>query len=537
MSNAPGVGISRGQTAAPRRQASWFDWLASMLFLGLGLGLILPKYITGNAMPGDLGDGRFNLAVLEVFYRSLVHLLHGRGADFLNAPFFYPWPRVTNFSDTLWGDGPVYALARALGADALGAFRAWFVAGLVLTYAAAFLSFRKLRLGPWGAAAGAFLFTFALPMTAQFSHAQLIYRLWVPPAVVALDGLLTRGSLCAGAACLLFLALQLLASIYIGLFLFLLLIAYGVASYLVGGERLALTSFADLKGGGAGWLAWTSVIFAIGIAILALVAVPYHTVQSLYGFGRSWPEVADLLPRPGSFLLAAPSLIWPDLSGWFHYPAIWEQQLFPGFAAIIGIAWYLASPAARRQNPLTTVMLATTGILFLATIDVGGHSFYRLIFPIPGFSAMRVVSRVILVMMLPAAVLVGTLIDELNTRGTMHGGGRALAVLLAALLVAECSLVREDQSTPAAWRGRAEALLRQLPKPLPPDAILVLKTPTMHADVTAWIYGQVDADDAAARLGIHTINGYSGNFPPTWKTPATCSDIGHDLRAGRHFLA
>lgn len=67
-------------------------------------------------------------------------------------------------------------------------------------------------------------------MADQFYHAQLVYRLWVPPAVVAFDRFLTRRSLRAGAACVLFVALQLAAIIYLGLFLCLLLSSYAAAS-------------------------------------------------------------------------------------------------------------------------------------------------------------------------------------------------------------------------------------------------------------------------------------------------------------------
>jgi hypothetical protein len=55
--------------------------------------------------------------------------------------------------------------------------------------------------------------------------------------VVALDSLLTKGSLRAGATCVLFLAFQLAANVYLGLFLCLLLASYGVAVFLVGRDR------------------------------------------------------------------------------------------------------------------------------------------------------------------------------------------------------------------------------------------------------------------------------------------------------------
>ena len=510
--------------------------LAMALFLGFGLCLVLPRYLAGGAMPGDLGDARFNLAVLESFARTLHGFLLGRPADFLNAPFFYPWPRVTNFSDTFWGDGEVYALARAFGAGELGAFRAWVLAGFALTYAATFLSLRKLGLRPWGAAAGAFLFAFPLPMAAQFSHAQLVYRLWVAPALVALDRLLTRGSYRAGAAAVLFVALQFAASIYIGLFLCLLLASYAAAMAAAGRRRMMLPSIEGLRSGGLARCGGAAILLLAGLGVLAVVAIPYHQAQIMYRFGRSWPEVASLLPRPGSYLLAGASRIYPDLSRWFAYPAVWEQQLFPGFAPIIALGWFLASPAARRRNPLAAIMLAATGILFLATVDLGGWSVYRLIFPIPGFSALRAVCRVILVLMLPPAILFGMLIDDLAGPKRRPAVGCGLAVALCVLLVAECSLVRQDFSAPADWRQRAEALQSRLPEKLPPGAIVVVKTATPHADITAWIHEQIDAEVVAATLGIRTMNGYSGNFPPTWKTPATCRDVSDDLRSGRHFL-
>ncbi|MGH7049096.1 MAG: DUF7024 domain-containing protein [Acetobacteraceae bacterium] len=520
-----------------RGGAKWLAaLLAAIVFLGLGLGLVLPRYLTGGAMPGDLGDARFNLAVLESFTRTLHRLFDGRSADFLAAPFFYPWPRVANFSDTFWGDGWVYALARALGTGELGAFRAWVLVGFALTYATTFLSLRKLGLRPWGAAGGAFLFAFPLPMTAQLGHAQLVWRLWVAPAVVALDRLLTRGSWRAGAACLLFLALELVASIYIGLFLCLLLASYAIATAAVARSGVRLPSLAELRSRRLADRAGTAILLLAGLGVLAVVAIPYHEVQAMYGFGRSWPEVASLLPRPGSYLLAGASRIYPDLSSWFAYPAVWEQQLFPGLAPLIALGWFLLSPRARARNPAARVLLTTTGILFMATIDLHGWSFYRLIFPIPGFSAMRAVCRVILVLMLPPAILFGMLTDDLAGSAQRPMLCQSLAVALSILLITECSLVRQDFSAASEWRARAHALEARLPGDLPPDAILAVKSATRHTDITAWTYGQLDAEIVAATLGIRTINGYSGNFPPTWKTPATCRDVGEDLRAGRHFL-
>src|SRR5262249_37581333 len=151
-----------------------------------------------------------------------------------------------------------------------------------------FVSLRMLGLHTWGAAAGAFLFTFALPMAAQFNHAQLVYRLWVPPAVLAFDRFLTRRSLQAGATCLLFVALQLAVSIYLGLFLCPLLTCYAVALCLLARNRLAPPlGVAAFRSAGTAELLTTGILLASGLVVLAIVWIPYFEVRSMYGFTRS----------------------------------------------------------------------------------------------------------------------------------------------------------------------------------------------------------------------------------------------------------
>jgi hypothetical protein len=527
----------RDQASAHRSVASWQDLLALLLFLLLGIGVVLYPYTTGREIPGDLGDARFNLALLEFFYRTLLAAFADRSTDFLDAPFYYPWPRVTNFSDTHWGDAEFYALIRALGVDLIASFQLWFVAAFALTYLAAFVSLRMLNLRSWGAAVGAFLFAFSLPMAAHFDHVQLAHRLWVPPSVVAFHRLLTRRSLRAGAACVLFIALQLAISIYLGLFLCLLLASYGAALCLLARDHLVPLR-AALRRPGAGELITAGTLLVLGLVVLAIVAIPYLDVQSMYGFDRSWDEVVGTLPRFSSYLLAGASQLWPNLSARSSLPFVEEHQIFPGLAAFIPLAWFLLSTRARTRQPLAAPMIATVVILFGITIDLGGHTLYRLIYAIPGFSALRAVTRIILVMMLPLAALLGMMIDDLvATRGN-HLFRSLVAVTLSAFLVAECSLIDRYSTSPSVWRARFDALEAHLPKKLPPHAVLAIASgPLKPGDIWPWILAQTDADLAAVTLGMSTLNGYSGNVPPTWRTMASCQDIGDNLRAGRHFLA
>jgi hypothetical protein len=523
---------------APRHDAARpKDVLAAILFLVLGIGLVLHPYATGRQMPGGLVDARFNFALLEFFYRTLLAILHGQAGNFLNAPFFYPWPRVTNFSDTHWGDAELYALVRSLGVDMLTSFQAWFVAGFVLTYVATFVCMRMLGVRTWGAAGGAFLFTFALPMAAQFNHAQLVYRLWVPPAVVAWDSFLTRRSLRAGAACVLFVALQLAASIYLGFFLCLLLAAYLAALCLFARSRLVLPLWTSFRSASAAELVTAGILLASGFVVLGVVGIPYFEAQSMYGFPRSLDNA--VLPRPGSYLLAGPSRLWPNLSATFAYPLVWEHQIFPGLAAIIPLAWFLLSKRARARQPLVVPMLATLAVLCAITIDLDGHTLYQLIYSIPGFSAIRAVTRIILVMMLPLAMLFGMLIDNLAATQAYRLRRYFLIMALFVLLVAECSLINQNSSAPSDWRARLNAIEARLPKTLPPHSVLAIASePQKPGQVDyPWILAQTDAILVAVTLGIRTLNGYSGNIPATWKPMTTCRDIGDNLHAGQRFLA
>lgn len=518
---------------------SWpTDLLALALFLAFGIVGPLHSFTIGQGLPGDLGDSRLNLTVLEFFNRTLIATLHGQPASFVNAPFFYPWPRVTNFADTLWGDAEVYAVFRALGLGQLASFRAWFVAASVLTYVAAFISFRQFGLRAWGAAAGAFLFTFCLPMAAQFNHVQLVYRLWIPPAVLALHRFLTRQSVRAGAACVLFLGLQLAVSIYLGLFLCLLLAAYALALCLVARHHVFSLRWTALRAASTAELVMAGAMLIAGLAVIAVVAIPYREVQAMYGFVRPWPDVASQLPHLGSYLLTGISFLWPDLTGTLRYALVWEQQLFPGAASVVAVGWFAVSRRARLHQPLAAPMLMAAAIVVAITLNLHGHTLYRLIYQLPGFVAIREVARVILVVMLPVAVLFGLLIDDLADTARRGPIRYAMAVALSALLVAECSLIRVPASAPQDWRARTAALEAELPKPPPPHAILAVATPPGSAvGFWPWVIVQTDAQLVAISLGIPTLNGYSGNLPNGWKTMSMCADVAHDIRAGRHFRA
>ena len=140
-------------------------------------------------------------------------------------------------------------------------------------------------------------------------------------------------------------------------------------------------------------------------------------------------------------------------------------------------------------------------------------------------------------MMLPLAAVLGMMIDDLVAVRANRFPGRLLAVALSGFVVAECSLIEPYSSSPSDWRARLAAVEAQLPANLPPDAVIAVAAPTQSTDDDDNWQPQMDAQLAAVMLGVGTLNGYSANWPPTWKIMTTCRDVGENLRAGRHFLA
>ncbi len=517
-----------------------FEFLIASFFLLIGLALIVLPISSGTRLPSDEVDGRFNFAVLEYIWRCLSGLMHGHAANFLDAPFFYPWPRVTNFADTLWGEAAPYVIARAAGAGEFTAYQIWFDAAFVLSYASAYWCLRKFGLTPVGAAVGAFLFTFALPVTYQHGHQQLLYRLWIPPAVLAFDRFIKECNWMAGAATILFIALQLAANIYLGLFLVLLLLSYGSTAVAIGFYRSALPHLSEIRMPRGGEIVITTLLLLGAGAILMVVAIPYFDVARSYGFTRPWSTVADGLPRLQSYFLMSGSRLWPDLSSLISVPSIGEQKIFPGLAAFVAVAWFAVSKPARERHAPASTLLISAAILTAITLDVGGYSIFRLIYPLPGFGAIRAVSRVILVTLFPLAALVGFLVDDLYAAAAHRIQWYFVAVLFVGFLVVESCDIETGSTDFAVWRAREVALEGQFPKPLPQDAVLAISAPPLDQSNSksahSWNATQVDAEVAAVTLGIHTINGYSGNFPPTWKGPTTCADVGSDIRAANHFF-
>jgi hypothetical protein len=553
------------------RQRRW-GVVFAVFVLAAGMVLV-PFRATGfrlTNLPGDEIDSHFNLYVLEHGWQWL----SGKQPRFWDAPFFYPQPNVLAYSDNHLGTLPLYAVFRIVGLDRETAFQCWFLTLFVLNYCAALWVLRRWQTSWSGAAAGAYLFAFGLPLVMQLGHVQLIPRFPVPLAAHFGVRLCRSGRAREALGLGAMMVWQCYATIYVGYFLILFLAVFlsiyavlywrtelAAAVRRVGWEALlpplllltwayaslpqhprgaAVLAAAGLLYGGwryrdlvsriwgeGGWRRLCSHFAVLGGCCLALSPLlrPYLEMSRERG-GRSPLEILCMTPQPNSWLNPpACSLCWgrwhSDLEPVF-FPG--EHILFLGVLPSCMLVLALVGAASRltlASRQLAGAAALAFVVLFLFTLNVRGYCLYsRLIF-LPGVSAIRAVTRIVLVLMFPAALVVACGIAVLQQWIVR----KRTAVQSAVVAVALVALVVVDQAVDAGFAGRwtkqqcqarvaalvAEVLQRD------PAARLFVDV-RFNGKGNSWeeIRQQITAMSAAQRLGIPTLNGYSGWSPQGW---------------------
>jgi hypothetical protein len=264
-----------------------------------------------------------------------------------------------------------------------------------------------------------------------------------------------------------------------------------------------------------------------GLAVLSLLALgwllrPYQHFSDLYGFHRTWDTIAGGLPQLWSYLMAdrapdsLPRLL--DAVG----SAGPEQQLFLGLP-LLALFALGAALALRTRNRLGLLALVVIAGTFALTLLVDGNSLYWFVWSLPGLNALRVMTRLILVVLLPLSLAAALAIDWLLTHAQRPDAARGAAIAALVLMLggmgAEVALYRPDATPIVAWTAAADALRSRLPPNLPSDAILLVTSPP---DAKFYWPTDVSAMVVAQDLGLALINGYSGNFPPGYVNAKPC---------------
>jgi hypothetical protein len=513
-------------------------WATTFTIGFLGLALVAMPDVWDGRVPAGL-DSSFNNYILEHGFRWLTR----QTASFWAAPFFYPFPLVTAFSVNNLGSEPIYAFLRIFGLPPEDAFRGWYLFGYVANFTACAYVLRRLEHGWLASALGAFLFAFGLPITAQSLHVQLLYRFGVPLAMLSLIRFKETPRLASLIGVGFWTVWQFSCEIYTGYFLALLLVAYIAAAAIVdGGSAMTMLRYWPVRS----FAAWrvashrSRAIFLVVGAILgimlAALLTPYLIASHIYGFKRTWDEIATMLPRLGSYLLSTNSRLWQF--SWLDAKALpmrHEHAMLVGFAPLAAIMIALVLRWRRRITvlPFFATMGAALVLLFLLTLWVEGFSLYRLMVALPGVNSIRGVTRIVVIFLFPVAVLLATSLDALSIARVAPPIRYVARGLIVCLLVFECSDIVHYTSLESDSRGRVQAAAAALPAHLPEAPILLL-APLPNETPNA---RELDAMWLSQERGWPTLNGYSGNLPPGHTLTGSCEDAPANISAALDFLS
>jgi hypothetical protein len=343
--------------------------------------------------------------------------------------------------------------------------------------------------GGAGVLAGA-IFAFVPYRFEHYMHMELQWAMWVPWAFWALDRVIATGAKRHGALCGLFVGLQMLSSIYYGVFLAILL-GLAAALLLVTLRRRALVRAAvSLSLGGI-----------VAAAICSAYAIPYLETRQKVG-SRPGEQIAMFSARPSSYLVATPE---NRLYGrMFQGRGTPERRLFPGFAALaVAFAGLLLRPPHHTALVYLIAMVAA----FELSLGVRGYSYVFLHAHVLVFEGLRAPARfgIFVVFFLAALAAFGYAIVE----SMLRPGARRLAVaaavgvVLAEYWVAPLTLVSYPNAPPPLyeWLARQPAgVVAEMPMPIPPE---IAGAEPEHAYMSTFHWKPV-------------VNGYSGYFPPSY---------------------
>ena len=463
-------------------------------------------------VPGDLGDARFNLYVLEHVFRWL----SGNEPSLLSPPMFWPYPLTLGFSDTHAGTFWIYALLRAVGLDQYQSFALWVVLGYFATYAAAYVVLRKFSLGPLLAGAFAFAFAFSLPAMTQIGHAQLAWRVGVPFCFWFMLRFAEDGAPRHLFGFLIALAFQTLINVYLGVFTAM-TCALLLAACFVAGDgiaprawwgRLRSTAGRFRRMSGAD-VAWGAGAFA-SLIVLGLVMGFHAHVASIYGLGRDWASISPMVARPQSYLMSDFLSYWEPVSRLLPpVPARGEHQIFLGIpltllavlALVFTVIRWREADGRRRAFALCVLfsLLLFTGL--------GRYSLYWFAAQLPGVDSIRAVTRYMVVLAFPIAVLVALFLADFARHRRAAWLAPTLAALVLAWMAFDLAMFRQYGFSSSESRDRVARVVAATPPDERPFAVA-------PEPGTFWVISTIDTMLAGQELGRPSLNGYSGSFPP-----------------------
>lgn len=442
------------------------------------------------------------------------HAITTSPASFWDPNAFYPAVQVLAGSEHMLGHllvfGPVYALS----GNPILAYQLNIFAALSLSGAAMYALLRHWGVGRAGALFGGFVYAFCPARAYGLLHAHLMPGQYLPLALLYLDRTIASARVRPALAAAFFLSVQILTSYYT---------AYGVMIALLGyGAGVLWATRGRLRPAG---VVVASLAVLGAFAVLAGVSGPYIELQAQ-------GVVPDIERERIEWIRAgAAHPLWTYLTP----PALITgiQQSISVYVGFLPLLFAMAAFLPRRtpgSEPERWSVAATFG-LFLAcwavslgpSLEIGGLSiplpYQFFVSVVPGFSTMRVLSRLGIIAMLGVAALAGLGAGRLFARvpagrAGVVGSGVALAALLVGTAFEYDFPNRAFPTSPVTGGPNRPEVYRALDEhPIAP--VLEIPAGGLVGEIRGLVW---DSEAMMHSIGswYPLLNGYTGYYPPSY---------------------
>jgi hypothetical protein len=419
-----------------RRRRFWWNWQDALYLLALvGLVVAMALHYTPDLtgeVAGEWWDPLLNMWTLSWDTTTLLHA----PTHLWQAQLLYPNNLSLSFSENLLGETIIYAPFFLITHNPVLSYNITFYLTLLLCGTNMYIMARYYTGKSLAAFVAALIYAFAPYRLAQIDHIHILAGEWMPLAFLYLDLSLQQGRWRHWILFALFYLLQLLSSVYYGIFLAYTLLAFVIIRY----ARPFVTQLRSRKGAYLKYLVARSmrpvIVLAAMLSILVILMAPYlASLQS--GFSRSLSQATGYAAFVRDFIFAVP-FNW--LYGVSYYngtllPYDSEHYLFPGLTtlalAALGIILVLRQKQTALRPYIWTgliVLLFAFGPVLQYSTPSGGPfvaaaskllgqvalppnppnipmPWMLAYYVLPGFAGLRVPARLIGVLLIMLAIL------------------------------------------------------------------------------------------------------------------------------------
>ncbi len=470
--------------------------------------------------PGDLGDARFNMYILEHAHKFLM----GKESSLWEAPFMFPEKSVITYSDNLIGTAPFYSLFRLIGNDRETAFQLWFILMCGFNYLFGFLFFKDVFKNSFSAALGAFVFAFSLALYSQIAHAQTFPRFPLVLSFWMMYKFFNKQMAHHLFLSIFFLVYQFYCCLYLGFLLFV-PIALSLFFILFSKKEILLEKVKDKKF----VLSIISSVF-INLLLLLPLMLPYYYHTKKIGM-HYFSEVVESIPTFLSYFSSVKgSLFWDFLSEInIKQAAFWDHRIFVGTVSMSLLIWFLYKYFKRTitekkvGNNFEWLIFAVTLLTYILFFRIDKYTLYILLYKIPGFGSLRSITRIINVELLFVSFAVASFSDFI-TKKYSNFSKIIFASLLLVLILDNYFYSKSTHRTSKQLAQNRESKLIAKLKNVPKNSVISYEPSNTENSIIDY---QIDAMLATQTLDLNCLNGYTSTSPPNyenyWKHPDSLS--------------